>query len=57
MMTNEEMERMLPEPAVSLPAAEASGQVPAAQAEEETATPGAELLMLLDAILGVGQDG
>jgi hypothetical protein len=57
MMTNEEMERMLPEPAVSVPAAEASEQVPAAKAEEETATPGEELLMLLDAILGVNTDG
>jgi hypothetical protein len=57
MMTNEEMERMLLKPTVSVPAAEASEQVPEAQAEEGTTTPGEELLMLLDAILGVGTDG
>jgi hypothetical protein len=57
MMTNEEMERMLLEPAVSVPAGEASGQVPAAKAEEGTASPGEEMLMLLDAILGVRSDG
>jgi hypothetical protein len=51
------MERMLLKPAVSLPAAEASEQVPAAKAQEETATFGEELLMLLDAILGVDTDG
>jgi hypothetical protein len=57
MMTDEEMERMLVKPAVSVPAAEASEQVPATQAQEETATTGEELLMLLDAILGVDTDG
>jgi hypothetical protein len=56
MMIDEEMERMLPTPVVSLPAAEALAQVPAAEAKEETAALSEEMLMLLDAILGVDTD-
>jgi hypothetical protein len=57
-MITEEMEKLLLEPAVSLPAEEVLGQLPVAPPPElMTAPPGEDVLMLLDAILGVGAGG